>query len=545
MRKKFKILMIIIFLFHSNKEILGQQDNTLNVYAASFSPLNEVHQRGRKSKKIKKEVNTVSQSLVPSIPSTVPDYFCTWNAQGFACSYEGALKQADMMVESSLFGTGPNQNWIDFYPKVRSDLTFLLDDAFDFPVGVERNHPSRGSIELHPSRFPSYQGDNPIEGLSKLSKDIKARGWRDLGLWICNSRPNNEGLPISSDDYWTERLAWSQKAGIGNWKVDWGIGSPDKKPLWKFRVTPAGRKAAPDVWIEFGKQGDLYRTYDVHVYNSIPETILRIGKFLADEDPKDHRLINCEDEVYIGAGLATSYGVMRHPLVGNMPNGKPDRFFVEDFRDLKHRMDEVVRAVRWHRIAQPIPKGGEYKIDSTLLTSFKSKSAPARMTRGGVPLPEVKMADGSGPPHVLASRHLDGEIAVATIPRNFEVNGSRSMTFPLADVVIDIGDGLNRPVGIFGKYRSLTLISTHKLTGKRILAQDLAGDSPTDITDQVQIKRGRLTIPGAVIDRVGLMASTPDDISDPGLVLVVEGLSEYVPKRPMHPIMFTNPDAQH
>ena len=71
---------------------------------------------------------------------------------------------------------------------------------------------------------------------------MKARGWRDLGLWICNSRPNVDSLPIDSDTYWNERLAWSQQAGIGNWKVDWGIGIPGK-PLWKFRMSPKVRAA--------------------------------------------------------------------------------------------------------------------------------------------------------------------------------------------------------------------------------------------------------------------------------------------------------------
>ncbi len=55
-------------------------------------------------------------SLVPDTPSTAPDYFCTWNVQGFACSYSGASNQADMLVEASLFGTGTNQNWLGFYP---------------------------------------------------------------------------------------------------------------------------------------------------------------------------------------------------------------------------------------------------------------------------------------------------------------------------------------------------------------------------------------------------------------------------------------------
>ena len=48
----------------------------------------------------------------------------------------GASDQADMMVEASLFGTGTNQNWLGFYPEVRGDLTFLLDDAFDFPLAA-------------------------------------------------------------------------------------------------------------------------------------------------------------------------------------------------------------------------------------------------------------------------------------------------------------------------------------------------------------------------------------------------------------------------
>ena len=476
-------------------------------------------------------------SLVPETPSTVPDYFCTWNVQGFVACYSNAQIQADAMTEANLFGTGPHQNWISFYPKVRGDLTFLLDDAFDFPVGVERNHPLRGSIELHPSRFPSCTG-TPAERLAKLSRDVKARGWRDLGLWICNSRPNVEELPVSSDAYWTERLRWSQEAGVRNWKVDWGIGLPNKQ-LWKFRVTAEGRRAAPDVWIEFGKQGDLYRTYDVHVYTSIPETIRRIAAFLEDKDPKDRRLINCEDEVYIGAATASSYGVMRHPFAGTLPNGKPDGFFVSDFRDVKRRMDEVVRAVRWHRIAQPTPKGDDFAVDGEQLNDFKSKPAPARLTRGGLPLPVVSVADGGERPYVLAARHRDGEAAVATTPRNLGVNGRRTLVFPRADVTLEVGS-LDRPVGIFGEYASLTLVTRSELKGRRILAQDLAGDVPVDITGEVKVGDGRLTIPGSVIHRVGLMAARPCDLSDPGLVLAIEGVAKFVPKQRMEPNAFAS-----
>jgi len=118
-------------------------------------------------------------SLVPDAPSTAPDYFCTWNVQGFACSYSNASGQADMMTEASLFGKGPNHNWVEFYPEARRDLIFLLDDAFDFPLGGGHNHPSRGSLELDARRFPSYKG-TPAERLAKLNRDVRAKGWRSL-----------------------------------------------------------------------------------------------------------------------------------------------------------------------------------------------------------------------------------------------------------------------------------------------------------------------------------------------------------------------------
>ena len=476
------------------------------------------------------------RSLVPDSPSSVPDYFCTWNTQGFACSYAGADDQADQMIEANLFGTGTNQGWLGFYPKVRADLTFLLDDAVDLPLGGGHNHPERGSVELHASRFPSYSG-SPAERLATLSRDVKARGWRDLGLWICNSRPNMRELPIDNETYWNERLDWSQRAGIGNWKVDWGIGVPDK-PLWKFRLTERMRATAPDVWIEFGKQGDLYRTYDVAITVSIPETIGRIAAFLREPNPGDRRLVNCEDEVYIGAGTGSCYGIMRHPLSDPMPNGKPDEFFKPSFRDVKRRIDEVVRAVRWHRIAQPFPKGDEFVVDDQRLADLRCKPAPARIARGGMPLPTVAMPDGGEPPYVLCCRHPTGEVAVATIPRSIAVDGRDRVVIPPADVTVEAGT-LAGAVGIFGTFASLTLRTTADLTGRRILAQDLAGDEPVDITREVTVAPGALTIRGAVLERVGLMAATPGDISDPGLVLAVEGVTVIEPKPAMRPGMFT------
>ena len=59
------------------------------------------------------------------------------------------------------------------------------------------------------------------------------------------------------------------------------------------------------------------------------------------------------------------------------------------------------------------------------------------------------------------------------------------------------------------------------MAGQRVLAQDLAGDTPQDITRLVRVSGTRVTIPGTVIDRIGRSAATPGDKSDPGLVLVL------------------------
>lgn len=483
-------------------------------------------------------------SLVPNTPSTAPDYFCTWNVQGFACSYSGASAQADEMVEANLFGKGPNQGWAEFYPEARRDLYLVLDDTWDMPLGGGRSHPMRGSLELDTGRFPSYQG-TPSERLAKLNRDVRARGWRGLGLWVLSARAQARRDPqVNDEEYWSERLRWCGEAGIDYWKVDWGAFG--EMEIW--RLNQWARRANPAVWIEHGgfspdgsrvwcadKIG-VWRTYDVNPSAAIPVTIKRISDILRHprRDYASQGLINCEDEPYIGVGLGCVYGIMRHPLTGSMPNGRPDSWFRPGARDLKHRLDEVTRAVRWHRIAQPFGVGDQERIDANV---FRDKptapGVPARIARGGLPLPTVAVPGGGEAPYVLCSRHPDGEIAIATIARRT----AKGEVINPADVTLEIGE-LRRPVGIFGEYASLTLATTSMLKGRRVLAQDLAAKSPVDITGEVKVEGGRLTLPGTVIHRVGLMAATPGDVSDPGLVLAVEGLTRFIPKKPMAPHNF-------
>ena len=89
------------------------------------------------------------QSLVPTTVNTSPDYFCTWNIQGYYSSYATGALQKDAVQESQLFGQWPNQNWLGQYAGVRGDLYFLLDEGWDLP-GED--------VMVLPGRFPGSGG---------------------------------------------------------------------------------------------------------------------------------------------------------------------------------------------------------------------------------------------------------------------------------------------------------------------------------------------------------------------------------------------------
>ena len=465
-------------------------------------------------------------SLVPAAANTSPDYFCTWNIQGYYSSYASSAIQREAVQESQVFGQGRDQNWIGQYPKVRHDLYFLMDEGWDLP---DEN------IMVLPNRFPSYAAGTQPENFKKLSDAVKKNGWRGLGLWM--------RADAKTDDFWMQRLQWMQTSGVAYWKVDYGSNSRDE--AWRRHLTEMGRRIAPGLTIETAMLpqaitwGDTYRTYDVDALLSVPQTLSRVaGELDFKSVPPAKGLINCEDEVYLGAALGCCYGVMRHSFAGNLPSGRQDFAFPPLTRDLKHCTDEVVRAVRWHRIAPAFAVGAnsaavspEQLTDTWLFQKDESwripagqqqsATAPAAVTRG-LPLPQVTPASGSIKPFVVASRNPNGAVAVATLGRTLCPSAADRewMTGEVADVTLQVGP-YSGPVGIFGRYHSLSLVFDKSLAGHRILAQDLAGDTPQDITRLVRVSGGHLIIPGAMIDRVGRSAATPGDKSDPGLVLVI------------------------
>lgn len=245
-------------------------------------------------------------------------------------------------------------------------------------------------------------------------------------------------------------------------------------------------------------------------------------------------IINCEDEPLIAVGLGCAIGVMRHPYNGKLPNGKQDHSFPPVGRNYKNRLDEVVRGVRWHRIAEPFGVANDAYIDSVLLDDYWEvqadetwakrnigdvvrKSAPARISRN-MPLPEVTAAHTNEAPYVMASRYPNGATAIVTTERTL---GRKCVLNPVV-VAVQMED-LYKPVGIFGKYEYLVLNFTEKINPAtiKVFGQDLAGDYATEITDRLMIKDSQITVPRELIETVGLMNATKGDESLPGMVLQV------------------------
>ena len=488
-------------------------------------------------------------NIVPKQPCTAPNYFCTWEAQNYVYGQgasnidiavlegsSGATLAKAAFTEDQVFGP---KGWAKtFYPQVRQDLFFLMDDGY-YTGGSS-------SMELDERKFPSFAG-LPLQRLKLLNQAIKRQGWRGTALWT-------RGTPNTVEKI-EPLLQWSKDAGFRYWKIDGGDGECSVQHL-KQKDYPelilehvSGEGPFNGDWQKDGRfpsldwnssrikvlrNTDVFRTYDVSPLLSVPTTLDRVAQILsgAQGHAEATALINCEDEVYIAATLGCTMGVMRFPLVGLRPDGDPDLFFAGP-RQCKRRMDEVVRALHWQRIAQPYAAGnGFVKLDSNVLTDdwvFQrgetwdsevfgkdvKQGAPARVSRN-LPLPSV-VADG-GRPFVIAGKFPNGAVAVCTLERTLN---DRAWFIPQAEVTVDAGDAKG-PFGAFGQYRRLTLHFDHAIGKCRILAQDLASDEAVDITKSVQISGGELVIPGSVIDKIGLSGATPGDLSDPGMVFVIQ-----------------------
>jgi len=487
--------------------------------------------------------------LIPNIPNPSPDYYCTWQTQQYYTNDGGSGAQRANIVETNMFGKLAYQSWTDFYPNARADLYFVMDDSWDIPLtGDQAGY--FGSLILNGERFPSYAkaGISNQDALKNLNATVKNKGWKGLGGWVCAQEAPGFINGMSPQEYWAERAKWANYSGFAYWKVDWGKKIYD----YNFRkmLTDIAHQYAPNLTVENAQNdsvipvSDVFRTYDVPAILSIPMTMKKLKNTLAPFTAGNgyKGLVCAEDEVYIAAALGCTMGVMRHPMAGNLPNGKPDPSFPEIHRNIKTKIDEVTRAVRWHRVAPAFAENAaETYIDSVKLkdswnienmsseieswwfeswTGFKkignviSESAPARISRG-IPLPLVKPDENGDVPYVVAAKNPNGAISVATLGRTV----NRKYWTPMCDVTILSGKATT--FGIFGTYRNIIINTDLNLSKVLIKAQDLAGVQVKDITSGVKISKNKLTIPGYLITKTGTGAKTTGDTSDPGLILVI------------------------
>jgi len=487
------------------------------------------------------------KSLVPSQASRAPNYWCTWAVQNYTYGQglsaldtavlegdSGSKFAHDAMSEEVLLG---QNGWASaFHARVRDDLYLLLDDGWE--TG------GTATFELDPVKFPSFKGSNR-DRLYALNHEIERLGWRGAALWCRNTPGGAADMPLENQ---------CSKAGISYWKID--IGDPAFNLVRlrndaRFALTlehvhgespvngdwKRDGRFGPQPWqsrrIEILQHTDVYRTYDVTSILSLPTTLDRVSELLrtAAGHTEMRSLLNVEDEVYVAAVLGCTMGVMRHPQHRLRPGSDVDLFF-NGSRKAKQRMDEVVRALRWQRIAAPFASGiGSFETSDEILTdgwtfaqgetwerdlvgSTVWQGAPAVLARN-IALPQVKAK--SEKPFVFAARFPNGAVAVGTQERTRPKDG---WFMPHCEVIVDAGDAPG-PFGIFGDFDGLTLSFAKAAPGKRVLAQDLAGDEPIDITTRVEFKGASLYMSGRTLREAGLRNGTPGDLSSPGAVVAL------------------------
>lgn len=460
-----------------------------------------------------------------------PSYWCTWCTQNRAGEAEnaevkknypavflgdqGAQFARATMNEDSIFRKG---GWADYFPEIRGDLIFLLDDGWDVAYGIhpDKNRKMFGSLILDEQRFPSFKGDNKTR-LKKLSDAIVARGWRGLGIWVAAQMCGDDGsTPFDvekNERYWTERVEESKFAGIKYWKVDWG--ARDYCAEFREMLTRLAKEIYPDLIVEhavcqgpingFGSNNknlagrylgdevqirltdvllpfsDVFRSYDVIEYTSEVTTLDRLSYILKHAKG----LVNAEDEPYIAASLGCANGVMRSPAGKGI---KPDC----------DRLDETVASVRFQREA-PAFGGGTISEPDELLADTRTIPdtwfAPALGKKITQYAPAV-IARNTSVPQVIGERKpfvtccgFDGKAyAVATHKRNVDDGPSEDCS------VICDNIGAPEKIGVFGRYKRLELVPHRKIESAVIRSLFDDRTEQLEITDDSRICLSAQTI---------------------------------------------------
>lgn len=522
---------------------------------------------------IKEEV----PNLVPNEIGTAPNYWCTWYWQNYLILKGQEVTNPDAgtiytnkaaregMTEKNIFGKQGMA--VVMLPKTRSDYYFVIDHGWQ-DKSISKN--TFFTLMMDTVDFPGYAHLKPKEKIKQMNIDIKALGWKGLGLWV-RGNPSEEEL--------RKFVEWSKYAGIEYWKIDGGdienyyaskiknkiypeltlehiTGAGPINPKWDITglslypsvyhreeavsqklgasLTSATEKAEKS--LDVIKNTDVFRTYDAAPLLVSTTTMQRIHDILVETSGNSEykAFLNIQDDCNIAAALGLLVAVKRHPMkTPRMYKGKDFHLQISGERHVDQRLNEMDRFALWQRIAPPMSAGyGTYQfskqnlVDSIVFqendTWFKPshgkmvrQSAPAIMARN-IALPEVKYKVLA--PYVMASKFSNGAIAIATEGR---VTPRQSWIHPKADIVLKEVE-TNKPIGIFGYYESLTLDFLQILPNNiKIYGQDLLSEKAIDITEKVTINKKQIVISGGLIEEIGRMAGDPDDISVPGMVIKI------------------------
>ena len=510
-------------------------------------------------------VEKQTPNLVPDESGTSPNYWCTWYWQNYLIEMGKEVTNPDSKTvytnsaarenvnQETIFGEGGMAKVM--LPKTRGDYYFVIDHGWQ-DKRIKTN--TFFTLIMDTLDFPKYAQLEPRDRIKQMNEDIKALGWRSLGLWV-RGNPTEAEMRIF--------VEWSKYAGIKYWKIDGGdtklyyatkikeeiypeltlehvTGAGPLTPTWgeldqEFYPSayyPDLNPAKSEKMLEILQNTSVFRTYDAAPLLVTTTTMQRVHDILTltAGDDKYSAILNVQDECNIAAAMGLLVAVKRHPMnTPRMYKGSDYHLQISGDRQVGKRLNEMDRFAVWQRIAPPMPAGyGSYHssekflIDSivfhenhTWYTPTYGKmvrqSAPAVMSRN-IALPDVK-TDGEMP-FVMASRFQDGAVCIATEGR---VKPDDSWFHPRADIsVSEIEQDM--PIGVFGHYESLALIFTDAISKDAIVwAQDLLSESAVDISDMISIRGNRVIIPGDLIDEIGTSCNDEGDISGPGLLLRV------------------------
>lgn len=471
------------------------------------------------------------------------NYYCTWSNQVY---FGGSTTEGrDLLDHEQLFG---EKGWCrTLYPTLRKSLLFLLDDGWELPYsnGDTSVHDKYfGSQRIFDDKFPGY-GDTPKECLKTMVENIKSCGWAGAGIWICAGEEKTVFDTLKdgvwSDEYWIERLEWSKYAGIAYWKIDWGPYCYDQK--WRRFISRKAKEIYPELIIEhvdpehplndIFKSGhlttkkldanreclsysDVYRTYDVSEALTTATTFDRVAELLVSTLPQENEslgFVNCEDQLYMGAALGLSVGIMRFPELSGYSQNEVERAmnFINLAPAFSASSSENTVSDEWLQDEWFFRDGETWK--SEAFGKFVVQTAPSSIARNTV-LPEVS-ADGEKP-FVSVCKNPNGVFSIGTYRRT---NVKKSNYVCKADITAFAGD--SEVIGIFGEYKSLKLVFNELPKSSKIMASDLMLNLIYDITNKIQISENTIVIPGNLIHEIGLSDSFKGDSGDPGMLLKI------------------------